>query len=186
MKSLFHSQRPKCSTAQSTVDAADGESPLARADRLLKQLRPGKSIQNRRKKYKPYKSSTSLKEIQKSLVLIDYQGEPSSEVVPFRDYEKLYDGCMRYRPDMSEQEIREEITRLLRQKQSLTHDLDCLTPEDFDFVRCANRRIRAIDGDAPFDGSGISQVYKNGAVYVWLNNNCIESIHGVSFLIDFR
>ena len=50
-----------------------------------------------------------------------------------------------------------------------------MTPEDFDFVQCANRRIGIIDGDTPFNGSGISQVYKIGAVYVRLNNNLLES-----------
>ena len=82
---------------------------------------------------------------------------------------------MRYPVDMRE-DIQEEITRLLRQKQCDTHDLDRLTPEDFGFVRCANRRKWIIDGDAHFDGSGISQVYKNGAVYVRLNSNLLESI----------
>lgn len=77
---------------------------------------------------------------------------------------------MRYRSDMKEDEIRDEITRLLKQKRSDTHNLDLLTPEDFDFVWCANRRVRIIDGDTPFDGSGIAQVYKNGAIYVPLNN----------------
>ena len=33
-----------------------------------------------------------------------------------------------------------------------------------------------IDGDTPFDGSGISQVYKNGAIYVRLNNDMIECV----------
>ena len=53
----------------------------------------------------------------------------------------------------------------MRPKESETHSLDCLILdslmlEDFDFVRCANCRAKIIDGDAPFDGSGITQVYK--------------------------
>ena len=77
---------------------------------------------------------------------------------------------------MREEEIRDEFTRLLRRKECDTHHLDLLAPGDFDFVRCANRRVKVIDGDTPFDGSGISQVYKNGAIYVRLNNNMIECV----------
>ena len=126
----------------------------------MKQVRLGKSIHNRRRNYKPYARTICGKEVQKGLVLIDFQGDHPSELMPFRDYEKLYDGFIRYRSDniMREDEIRDEIARLLRGKQSDTHKLDLLTPEDFDFVRCANRRIRVIDGDNLFDGSGIAQV----------------------------
>ena len=35
-----------------------------------------------------------------------------------------YYGCMRYHSDMREDEIRDEITRLLRRKQCDTHHLD--------------------------------------------------------------
>ena len=76
---------------------------------------------------------------------------------------------------MSEADIRQEIVRLVRQKESDTHALDVLMPEDFDFVRCSNRRVRIIDGDTPFDGNGITQVYKNGAIYVRLNTQVLES-----------
>ena len=48
---------------------------------------------------------------------------------------------------------------------------------DFDFVRCANRKIRAIDGDAPFDGAGISQVYGSGSIYIRLNTLLLERGH---------
>lgn len=104
---MFGSQQSKppvaSSVSPSTSTAAQSESAIARADRVLRQLRPGKSIRNRRNNYKPYGRSTSIKEIQKGLVLIDFQGDHPSEVVPFRDYGKLYDGCMRYRSDMREE-----------------------------------------------------------------------------------
>lgn len=184
MRGLFHSRAisgpsqqspvPSTSTAPPDANCVDhSHSLLSRAERLCKQIRPGKSIHNRRKSFKPYKRAVG-KEVQKNLVVIDFQGDNPSEVVPLREYEKLYDGCMRYRSDMSETEIREEIVRLVRQKESDTHTLDCLMPEDFNFVRCANRRVRIIDGDTPFDGSGIAQVYKNGAIYVRLNTQALE------------
>ena len=146
---------------------------LARASRLCKQLRPGKSIHSRRKGSKPYQRTPVSKEVQKGLILVDFQGEKPSEVLPLREYEKIYDGCIRYRSDMSEDEIRDEIVRLVRQKESDLHDLNCLMPSDFDFVRCANRRVKSIDGDAPFDANGISQIYRNGAIYVRLNNQLL-------------
>ena len=45
------------------------------------------------------------------------------QVTVLPDYDKIYDGCMRYDTDMSETEIREEISRLLKQKGSVTHDM---------------------------------------------------------------
>lgn len=63
--------------------------------------------------------------------------------------------------------------RLVRQKESDTHDLNCLMASDLDFVRCANRQVKSSDGDAPFDASGISQIYRNGAIYVRLNNQLL-------------
>ena len=176
MKTLFRSQHPKPSTSASSSTASQSEGPLVRADRALKNLRAGQNLRNRRRNYKPYSRTTCAKEVQKGLVLINFQGDNPSEVMPLREYDKLYDGCIRYRADMKEEEIRDEITRLLRRKECDTHHLDLLAPGDFDFVRCANRRVRVIDGDTPFDGSGISQVYKNGAIYVRLNNEMIECV----------
>lgn len=119
------------------------------------------------------------KEVQKTLVLIDYQGYQLSEVMPLKEYEKLYDGCIRYQSNMSEFQIRKEIVWLVRQKESTTHDLDRLVEEDFHFVEVANRRVRVIDGHAPSDANGIAHVYKNGAIYVRLNTSLLER-YGVS------
>ena len=78
---------------------------------------------------------------------------------------------------MSEDEKRHEIVRLLKQRESLTHSLKIVLPKDFDFVRCANRKIRAIDGDSPLDGAGISQVYGGGSIYIRLNTLLLERGH---------
>ena len=72
---------------------------------------------------------------------------------------------------MKELEIREEICRLVSIKGSTTYSLDSLSPSDFDFVRCANRRVRAIDGDTKFGGLPSVQ---NGAIYVSLNTPSLE------------
>ena len=119
------------SSQQKAAASTSSESLLARASRLCKQLRPGKSIHSRRKGSKPYQRAPISKEVQKGLILIDYQGEKVSEVLPLREYEIIYNGCMRYRSDMSEDEIKEEIVRLVRLKESDMHDLNCLMPSDF-------------------------------------------------------
>ena len=151
---------------------------LSRTEGLCRKIRQGKGFNRRKGFYKGYKLTG--KELQKNLVLIDYQGEEATEVAPLREYEKIYDGCMRFKSDMKESDIREEICRLVSMKESITHSLGALSPSDFDFVRCANRRVRAIDGDTPFDASGISQVYKNGAIYVRLNTPSLECYYDVS------
>ena len=114
--------------------------------------------------------SENTKTISKNLVVIDYQGENQlGEVLAVADYHKVFDGCMRYTTDRSEMEIRNEIVRLVQQKESITHEFNNLQPQDIDFVRYSNRKVRCIDGDVPFDCNGINQVYKNGAVYVRFN-----------------
>ena len=149
-----------------------GESLFSRTERLCKKLRPGKSIKDARKNYKPYMKKTPSKMVQKGLVLVCYQHSDTGDTVPLREHEKLFDGCIRYKSDMSEEEIREEITRLIHLKDS--HSFTCLMPSDFDFVRCINRRLKPIDGDVPFDSDGISHVYKNGSIYVRLNSQKFE------------
>ncbi len=90
----------------------------------------------------------------------------------------LIHGCIRFDTDMTENDIRDEIVRLVRQKkETITHDFSCMVQSDFDFVKCVNRQVKIIDGDSPFDGSGINQVYKNGAIYVRLNSGILKSMN---------
>ncbi len=63
------------------------------------------------------------------------------------------------------------------------HDFSCLEPNDFNFVRCINRQVRLIDGDIPFDGNGINQMYKSGAIYVRLNSGILRSIDVRRYLL---
>ena len=70
---------------------------------------------------------------------------------------------------MDEEDIREEIARILCEKSSCTRDLSGIKINDFIFVRCANKKVRVSDGDSPFDSKGICQTYTHGAIYVRLN-----------------
>ena len=148
---------PGPSASLSSSPTRDGL--LARADNLCKQLRDRRGGVDKRNKRL---SRRSVKELQKGLVLIDYKSDP--EDTSLCEYQKLYDGSMRYSSDMTENDIKKEIVRLVKQKKTPTHDLNLIEPEDFDFVRCVNRHVKVIDGDAPFDACGINQVYKNGCI----------------------
>lgn len=102
--------------------------------------------------------------------------------MPLREFQKIFDGNIRFQMDMSEDEVRDEIVRLVHRKEgNKTHDFDCLMPNDFDFVRCINRQIRVIDGDSPFDGN---EVYKNGSVYVRLNTSILKAIDVSMCMLD--
>ena len=117
-------------------------------------------------------------------MVIDYQGDTVSDIA-LTEKEKLYDGSMRYNSDMSESDIRNEIVRLVKQKNIPTHELQLIDPKDFDFVRCVNKVVKNIDGDTPFDASGISQVYKNGYVYVRLNSTLLQYVRLAFFRLNF-
>jgi len=83
-------------------------------------------------------------------VLVDYLGKHASDIVPIREYDKVFDGSIRFSSNMDE-EIREEIARVLSRKSSVFHDLSGIKPNDFTFVKCANKKVRVPDGDMPFD-----------------------------------
>ena len=109
VRGLFSSSKQQNDSQQGSSSGCSSESVLARADRLCKELkRPGKHIKKYRNTTKPY--SRPSKEFQKNLVVIDYQG--TEEIMPLAEYQKIYDGCIRYNSKMTEREIREEIVRL--------------------------------------------------------------------------
>ena len=173
MRRLFgHGQQASCSTsagASPTLNQSR-DSLLSRADEMCKNLRKKRSVQQYGRGRKCFQK---VKEYQKGLIVIDFQG--TGNEVPLNDYHKLYDGSMRYTSHIQESDVRKEIVRLVRQKTVATHDLDLIDTKDFDFVKCVNRIVKVIDGDAPFDASGINQVYKNGAIYVRLNSTLLQS-----------
>lgn len=136
IKTLFNHNRSVEVEPDLPSGSRGNESIIARADKLCKQLkRPNKRNARRRDCYKPYKRvSTPSKEVQKGLVVIDFQGSNPTGVLPLREYEKIFDGCIRFDTDMTENDIRDEIVRLVRQKkETITHDFSCMVQSDFDF-----------------------------------------------------
>ena len=53
--------------------------------RSCQQLRPGKKISTRKNAYNPYTKRPVGKEVQKWLILVDYQGDSPGEVVAFQE-----------------------------------------------------------------------------------------------------
>lgn len=101
-----------CSGHQSATQSGN---LIARAGDVCRKLRNRRSYS---KKTKP----CSNKEMQKGLVVINFQDKSVSDGV-LREKEILYDGLMRYMTDMSEGNIREEIVRLVR--QNTFHHMTC-------------------------------------------------------------
>ena len=100
LRGLFgHGQSSNEGSHSSQQSSTSSESLLARASRLCKQPRPGKSIHSHKKGSKPYQRTPVSK---KSL----YQKLP--EVLPQCKYEKISDMCIRCRLDMTEDERNSE------------------------------------------------------------------------------
>lgn len=60
---------------------------------------------------------------------------------------------------------------LLEKKESLIHDSSAITPQDFVFVKCINRRVRVPDGQAVYDGEGLKSLYRSGNMYIQLSKS---------------
>ena len=76
--------------------------------------------------------------------------------------------------DMSEEEVRQEIVRLVQHKSIPTHHLERLTTDSFSFVKVVNRKVRSVDGDISCgDGKSITRIYKSGSIYVRLNDDSL-------------
>ena len=124
---------------------------MANAERMLTQLRSKPVDFSRRRR----KRIGACKDFQRNLIVIDYPGTTFSAVQVLHDYDKVYQGVLLFNTKMSEDEIREEISELIHQETSDMYDLSSVCPADFEFVKCINRRVRALGGKAVFDGNGL-------------------------------
>jgi hypothetical protein len=62
--------------------------------------------------------------------------------------------------------IREKITAKLRERKVSHIDLSNCKPNDFEFVKVTNKKVRVPDGDEVFDARTLGGIYKHGALYV--------------------
>ena len=176
-KTLFKGESSGTSSSEAT-----SSSLLAKASRLISQLKsePCALTERHTKKRKRGKMMKWSRDFQKNLVVIDFQGLHPSQYRTLRDYEKVYEGALTLTAEMSEEEVKREIVRLVKMKKSTFHSFDELVVDDIEFVKCVNRRIRIPDGSVNYDGEGIKSLYRSGAIYVRLKRSCSnfdEKVH---------
>ena len=138
---------------------------MARVDRLCRNMSSNSVTLINRKK----KSGRSIPIVEsryrKRLIIIDHSGNDATELELFREHDKVYDGTVMISTTMAEEDVRQEIVEALKRKESTVFNFNEVKVDDFEFVKCTNRRLRAIDGDHPYDGKVIKQLYC-GSIYV--------------------
>ena len=162
----------------STSKAFGDESFATKAERLCGKILSGTLTNNpstRRRKRRPTTTVPRVKEWTRNVVLIDFQGQKENETLVLYDYQKIFDGLIQLSFDMSEEDVREEIVRLVQLKHVPTHHLACLTTDSFSFVKVNNRKVKSLDGDVPCDGKGLTHVFKSGSIYVRLIDDSLWS-----------
>jgi hypothetical protein len=163
MQNVFPAQ----GQALPSTSSESHESVLARAERMLTQLRSGPSTLPRNRRHHRRRIGKS-KEHQRNLVVIDYPGPSAPAVQTLHNYDKVYEGVLRFDGSMTEVDVREEICRLARDTDNIMHDLSQISTQDFNFVRVINRRVRKPGGMGVYDGSGLKELYRSGSIYVQL------------------
>ncbi len=158
----------KGAMATSSGRGASTSNLVSKASRLITQLRsePAAVTERHTKKRKRSKATGWSRDFQKNLVVIDFQGSDVSQYSTLRDYNKVYEGTIMLNSGMSEDDVRSEIVSLVKCKKSMFHSFIDLDGNDFQFVKCLNRRVRTPDGVFTCDGDGIKTVYRSGCVYV--------------------
>ena len=99
------------------------------------------------------------KEYQRNIVVVDYPGLEPPAMQVMHDYDKVYEGTLSFNTSMTEACIRERISSLIQQKESGIYDFSGVIPQDFESVKCVNRRIRLPDGNATYSGEGLKDIY---------------------------
>ena len=153
------------------VDTPSHQDVLARADRLLTQLRSKPESERDKHVRRRRKHTGKSREFQRNLIVIDYPGRPPPAVQVLHDYDKVYEGSLSFTTSMSECSIREEIAQLVQEKESDLCDFASIEATDFEFVKCVNRRVRVPDGRACYDGDGLRDLYRSANIYVRLTKS---------------
>ena len=159
MHTVFPAQ---AQVASSSNAQGSHETVLGRAERMLTQLRSGPLALPSGRRRRRHIGKLS-KEYQRNLVVIDFPA-----VQTLHDYDKVCVGVLRFDLKMTEMEVREEICRQAKETKTLIHDLSEISRDDFHFVKVVNRRIREPGGNGVYDGNGLKELYRSGAIYVRL------------------
>jgi hypothetical protein len=105
----------------------------------------------------------------KRLTVINFPGHQPEEVEKLSEDDKVFDGTVTLSTTMTEQDVRKEVAQSLNKKESEKYDYSKVKESEFEFVKCANRKIRRPDGELNYDGRLLKQLY-GGSVYVRLNS----------------
>ncbi len=160
------------SSSQNAVDSH--EAVLTKAQRMLTQLRSNPVDFHAPKRKRHRKSGAvgkKVKDFQRNVIVIDYQGAKPPAVHILHEYDKVYQGVLLFNNSMSEDNIRAEICMLIQQEPSDIYDFSALDPSDFEFVKCVNKRVRTLGGNGVYDGDGLRELYRSGGIYVRLTKS---------------
>ena len=160
-------------SSQTSASTPTHEDIISKANRLLTSLRSDPSSVSGRhsKQRKRHHAAVGERGYQKNLVVIEFPGDSPPDVQALHDYDKLYEGSLTFSSSMTEEEIRERISNLVRKKESLFNNYEAISNNDFEFVRCVNKRVKVPDGEIVYNGSTIRQIFPSGAVYVRLTKS---------------
>lgn len=90
---------------------------------------------SRRHRSRSLPQPPKAKEYIRNLIVIDFQCQESNQECTLHEYQKIFDGLIQITSDQSENDIRQEIVRLVQLKDINTHHLELLTTKSFSFVK---------------------------------------------------
>ena len=71
--------------------------------------------------------------------------------------------------------IRDEISSLIREKESDLYDFSNIDTNDFQFIKCVNRRLRVPDGKPVYDGEGfLKEIFERNLLHSRMQKNTSE------------
>lgn len=123
----------------------------------LNRKRPGRS----KSFYKGKAAKVMVaKEESRRLVALEFPGEDVPEVDVFNDDKIIFDGLLKYFSNDTGPIIRQKITSKLRERKVSDVDLTTCGPQDFEFVKVVNKKIRIPDGEMEFDAQTIRGILR--------------------------
>ena len=78
-------------------------------------------------------------------------------------------------PPVRIQSVKRLLVFFLKEKESCLYDFTDAKPDDFQFVKCANRRVRLPSENATYNGEGLKDLYLSGNIYVRLTRSFFQS-----------
>ena len=115
---------------------------MAVATRLRRKLRSHPTFAKTTRRRGQRSGTPYIREYQKGLVVINYPGPSPPGVMKVFECDKIVDGSIHYSGDMTEDEIRQGVARIIRKKQLKEYKFNDVSSEDFVFVKCFKQSSR--------------------------------------------